>query len=52
MECMEGYIDEVYTEKSNLVFRENTGEEKIHGRSMGNRMSVLYGFFIFFKRYL
>lgn len=49
MEYMERYVDEIDAEKSDFIFRESTGEEYIHGVGMENRMSVLYGFFNFFK---
>lgn len=49
VEYMERYIEEIDAEKSDFIFRESTGKEYIHGVDMENRMSVLYGFFNFFK---
>lgn len=41
VEEMEGYVDEIYSKKSNLIFYKSTGEEYIHENDMENRYSYI-----------
>jgi hypothetical protein len=48
---MKHYIDEIHSQKDDLIFSKNTGKKYIHEDDVEDRTSVLYRFFNFFKVY-